>query len=78
MHIFTMFHALTIFQWYSINSNSMDCNCNKLSVNEIILMCFYAMSNNRLNELVINYNKYCYVQGINLIPLINKYDLFRI
>lgn len=36
-----------------------DCNYNKqgkLSVNEIILMCFYMMSNNRLNEVVINYN----------------------
>lgn len=51
------FHALTIFQWYSINSNSMitDCNYNKqdkLSVNEITLMCFYMISNNRLNEVI--------------------------
>lgn len=50
-----------------------DCNYNKqgkLSVNEIILMCFYMISNNRLNEVVINYNwlyilKYCYVYSMN-------------
>lgn len=65
-----------------------DCNYNKqgkLSVNEIILMCFYMMSNNRLNEVVINYNwlyilKYCYnmnnwkISYSELYYLIAKFD----